>query len=273
MLSGDVRIHVMDWGGEGQDCVFVHPTGFVGQLWAPYVEALKPRFRCITTDRRGHGLSDKPDDGYDWFSLSDDLAAVLDALGVTGALGIGHSAGATDIAITAARYPGTFSQVVLLDPIIFGAGMTLGEDGIPDNPMARGTLKRKAVWASREEVLTSYASRPPFQSWDRRFLEAYVQHGFLEREDGSVELACPPAIEARVYGQPQEFGIWDVLRQVQASALLIAGDQSDAFSQDNFKRAQDALPNFRAVLLEGANHFFPFEQPARVLQEIDGFLA
>jgi pimeloyl-ACP methyl ester carboxylesterase len=262
----------MDWGGSGRPCLLVHPTGFVGQLWKPYIGRLASRFHCFTTDRRGHGLSGKPETGYDWLSMSDDLAAVLEAYGVSGALGIGHSAGATDIAITAARRPGSFSQLVLLDPIIFDEAPPLGEDGIPDNPMARGTLKRRAIWTSRDEVRSSYSSRAPFASWAPGFLEPYVQHGFLDCEDGSVELACPPAIEARLYGQTQEFGIWELLATVAAESLLLAGDRSDAFPSDKFRRASETLPNCTAVMLPEAGHFFPFEQPERVWELMDAFL-
>ena len=36
-------------------------------------------FRCVAYDRRGHGRSSDPGRGYDFDTLADDLAAVLDS--------------------------------------------------------------------------------------------------------------------------------------------------------------------------------------------------
>jgi pimeloyl-ACP methyl ester carboxylesterase len=49
--------------------------------------------RCIAYDRRGHGRSDSPWDGYDYDTLADDLAALMEQLDLHGVTLVAHSAG------------------------------------------------------------------------------------------------------------------------------------------------------------------------------------
>lgn len=53
--------------------------------------------RCVAFDRRGHGRSDDPGRGFDFDTLADDLAAVMDALDLRGATLVGFSMGAGEV--------------------------------------------------------------------------------------------------------------------------------------------------------------------------------
>jgi pimeloyl-ACP methyl ester carboxylesterase len=95
--NGSVRIHYQV-EGEGPPLVLQH--GFTESLvdWyeAGYVKALRPDYRLILLDARGHGASDKPHDP-DAYALNRrvaDVVAVLDALGIAKALYWGYSMGA-----------------------------------------------------------------------------------------------------------------------------------------------------------------------------------
>src|SRR5437016_442316 len=76
-----VRLHYLDWGGNGPVMLFVHPTGFHAHVWDLYVERFRDRFHCISLDTRGHGDSDKPG-VYGWTDFADDLEAFLSTLGL-----------------------------------------------------------------------------------------------------------------------------------------------------------------------------------------------
>ena len=72
-------------------------------------------FRVIALDQRGHGLSDTPDDGYDFKTITGDLARAIGALGWERPLVVGHSWGANVALQLAADYPALPSGVVLVD--------------------------------------------------------------------------------------------------------------------------------------------------------------
>ena len=84
---------------EGQGPPLVLQHGFTQNLerWYQrgYVDALKPRFRLILIDARGHGASEKPHDraAYVWPVMSEDVVAVLDSLGLERVLYWGYSMG------------------------------------------------------------------------------------------------------------------------------------------------------------------------------------
>ena len=69
-----------DWG-TGRPIVFLAAWALPSAMWDYQMTALvEDGFRCVAYDRRGHGRSSQPGGGYDYDTLADDLAAVLDAL-------------------------------------------------------------------------------------------------------------------------------------------------------------------------------------------------
>ncbi|MDF5946831.1 alpha/beta hydrolase [Pseudomonas aeruginosa] len=62
-------------------------------------------FRVVAHDRRGHGRSSQVWDGHDMDHYADDVAAVVERLGVRGAIHVGHSTGGGEVVHHIARYP------------------------------------------------------------------------------------------------------------------------------------------------------------------------
>lgn len=91
------RLYIRDWG-EGRPIVFAAAWALSSETWAYQVAHLAERgFRCIAFDRRGHGKSDVPSGGYDMDTLADDLAAVIEQLGLHDVGLIGHSMGGAEV--------------------------------------------------------------------------------------------------------------------------------------------------------------------------------
>jgi pimeloyl-ACP methyl ester carboxylesterase len=259
-----VRLHVDDWGGEGAGLFFAHPTGFLGAVWRPVIEAVRRRGfdrRVLTFDQRGHGLSSKPDRGYEWPNFVDDVAALVSVLALEGFVGVGHSAGATTLAGVSARDARRFRRLILIDPILF--------DGVRapasrDSSLARRTRTRRLVWGSRAELRRSFRSRPPYDTWTDEALDAYVNAGTFERPDGEIELLCPGRIEAQIYEHAPEMDGFGCLRELTVPALLVRGENSDAFDAARADRALSLLREGRCITIPGTTHYVPMEKPALV---------
>lgn len=270
LQTNGIKLHYLDWGGDAPAVLFLHPTGFHAHVWEPFAEHLSRRFRCLSLDTRGHGDSDKPGI-YGWTDFADDLEGALDALGLSGVTGVGHSAGGTSITIVSSRRPELFSRAVLIDPILFFGPGALPEQ--PDSPMQAAARRRRAEWPSREAAIENYASKPPFDGWDRRLLELYVRHGVYDQPDGTVVLKCSGEDEAIMYGWgPRPLHSEEFLRKVNCPALLISGEQSVAFPPAKAKQAAAMIPNCQLLTMPGTTHFVPFERPAEVQAAIDRFL-
>lgn len=86
-----------DWGS-GRPVVFLASWSMPSESWSYQMLALVDAgYRAIAFDRRGHGRSSDPGRGYDFDTLADDVAAVLEALDLRDAILVGHSMGCNEI--------------------------------------------------------------------------------------------------------------------------------------------------------------------------------
>ena len=92
-----VEIFYKDWGS-GQPIVFSHGWPLSSDDWDPQMLFfLSKGFRVIAHDRRGHGRSAQVAEGHDLDHYADDLAAVIEHLGLKDAIHIGHSTGGGEV--------------------------------------------------------------------------------------------------------------------------------------------------------------------------------
>jgi non-heme chloroperoxidase len=92
------QIYYKDWG-TGQPIVFSHGWPLSADAWEDQMLFLADRgYRCIAHDRRGHGRSSQPWDGNEMDTYADDLAALVEELGLKNAIHVGHSTGGGEVA-------------------------------------------------------------------------------------------------------------------------------------------------------------------------------
>ncbi len=92
------QIYYKDWGA-GQPVIFSHGWPLTADAWEDQMMFLAARgYRCIAHDRRGHGRSSQPWGGHDMDTYADDLAALVETLGLSDAIHVGHSTGGGEVA-------------------------------------------------------------------------------------------------------------------------------------------------------------------------------
>ncbi len=264
----DIAVH--DLGGTGPPLVFAHATGFHGLVWRPVGIRLADGFRCVSLDERGHGDSGRPLDlNFDWRGFGRDILAVVDGLGLDGPLGVGHSSGGTAMLLAEQSRPGTFGAIYCFEPVVVPADPPLGRDA--SNWLAAAARRRRDVFDSREQAHASYASKPPFSAWLPEVLAVYVDHGFVDRPDGTVQLKCRPEDEARVYEMATAHDGYAHLAEVRCPVLVAYGTQSDAVGGAEIEALGGLLPDARTEVLGGLGHLGPMEDPAAVADSIRRF--
>lgn len=120
--TGGVSLHVRCWalGASGAPVLAVHGLASNARLWDGVAARLAALGHPVAAvDQRGHGLSDKPDTGYDFATLTQDLLAVSAALGWSGPLRrpvvAGQSWGGNVVLELAARLQQAARSLVLVD--------------------------------------------------------------------------------------------------------------------------------------------------------------
>src|SRR5471032_331792 len=99
-----VDLYYRDWG-DGAPVLFVASCSMPSDMWQYQMLALSQRgLRCVAFDRRGHGRSTDPGRGYDFDTLADDLAAVIEALYLRRVTLVGHSMGCNEIVLYPSRH-------------------------------------------------------------------------------------------------------------------------------------------------------------------------
>jgi pimeloyl-ACP methyl ester carboxylesterase len=260
-----LRLHYLDFAGEGPVAVLHHATGFHGWVWTPIAEALTGRYRVLALDARGHGDSEKPAGGYEWKQFVADLTGFIETLRLGPVLGIGHSLGATTTAGVAAEHAELISAAVLLDPVLYPRGVRRLAD--EDNPMVAIAHRRRDVWDSHKQVIESYRSRAAFAKWRDDVLRLYVHHGFTAFEAG-VRLKCPSSVEAQVFGMGMHIDGWEMMSRVHVPTLLMRGAESDKLSAKDANELARLLPQSLLRTLPDTTHTFPMEAPDDVARAI-----
>ena len=263
-----VTLAVHELGGRGRPTLLCHATGFHGAVWQPMAEALGDGFERWALDFRGHGASRVPP-GHPlaWADMASDVLAVVDDLAIEpgGFLGVGHSMGGAALLLAEQARPGTFAALWLFEPIVPPAGALAPSEAGHD--LADRALKRRPSFASFEEALVNFASKPPLHVARADALLAYVRHGFVEGEDGRVHLACRPEDEARLYRRGGGHGAFERLAQVTCPTLVVCGGEPGGPSAFAGPVAE-ALPHGRLEARAHLGHFGPLEAPAELAASV-----
>lgn len=270
-----LELALWEWPGEGRPVLFCHAAGFHGRIWDRVIAHLPGR-HCYAFDARGHGGSSKPCPPYAWRDLGADAAAVAGWLGLSGALGVGHSLGGHVVTLAAALCPEAFAGLLLIDPVIQSKDRYIG----PWNG-SEFAAKRSNRWASPEEMFDSFVSRPPFDIWDRGVLRDYCQYGLTPAGEGYV-LACPPEIEASIYqaSTVPESNIFPEIATIPIPVHVVrAGRYQDPV---NMMGVSPTEPNLAAIFARGTDaclkeysHLIPMEAPeltAKIIADTLGLL-
>ena len=114
--DASLRLHVLEWPGDGRPFVLLHGLASNATTWAAVARELAAHgHRVLAVDQRGHGRSDKPDTGYDFATIVADLAGLLDVLEVDAPVVAGQSWGGNVVLAFGATHRRRAHRLVFVD--------------------------------------------------------------------------------------------------------------------------------------------------------------
>lgn len=228
-------------------------------MWAGALPGLTERFRVLTFDSRGQGLSDAPEEGpYATAQLARDAWDLFARLGVERPWLVGLSNGSAMALELLAEHPDSFPGAVLTSAL----------------PRIDFTMGLKARhWAAALELggpLMLFDAVAPYL-WGDTFLEARYQ---VLRAYHRVVTGQDKAVHGNLH---QILGIldWDIrprLGRIDAPVLLLAGAEDLLTPPWKCRETARAIPGARFEVVEGVGHAFPVEEPKRFAQRVIAFV-
>ncbi len=259
VLNG-LRLRSLERGpASGRPMILLHGTGDNACTWdllAPYLES---HFRVIALDQRGHGKSEwAVPPAYRCEDYLQDLAAVIDALGLEGMILLGHSMGALHASLYAALHPRRVAGLIHVDiepfPPDWNRKYLLGlYNSLPDS------------YASPEEYIAEIAKNSPHAR--REHLLALTAKSLLWR-DGRWYRTYDREILARF----DNYDLRADLSAIRCPTLVIRGAESRVLGHQAAEAMAGAIPAGELAEIPKATHPAHLDNPEAFRQAVMGFL-
>lgn len=254
-INGIVVHYELRGAANGPPLVFANSLGTDLRIWDAVAERLGGDFRLVLYDKRGHGLSEAPPQPYAMDDHIDDLAALLDHLGIAGANLVGLSVGGMIAQGLAARRPDLVAALVLSD-----TAHKIGNDA----------LWNERIRAVNEAGIASIAEG----IMERWFTPAYRVPGNADFTGYTAMLTRTPVEGyAGTCAALRDTDFTETTRGLAVPTLCIVGDQDGSTPPELVRELAGLIDGAAFKIVENAGHLPCIEQPAAMARLIADFLA
>ncbi len=213
--------------------------------WDSIVPALSQNYRVIRFDARGHGKSDVPEGPYDFTHLAEDVLRILDQLEVNRAHFLGLSMGGMVGQVLGIEHPDRVSALILASTTSF----------VPP--------ETGPIWDERIAMMRSGGMQSQIESTIGR----WFTQGFLDSGEGHVDRIARMIARTPVEGciswceAIKTLNLTDKLGAITAPTLVIVGEDDPGTPVAAARVIHEAIAGSKLVILSGASHQAPVEQP------------
>ena len=255
-LPTGVNLQYVEQGNpSGVPVILLHGLSDSWRSFEYVLPHLSESVYAVAPSQRGHGNSERPEEGYEYSDFATDAAALMDALQIESAIIVGHSLGSSVAKRFAIDYPDRTRGVILVG----------SANNWPANPAVRG------LWESAIKPMED----PVDPDFVREFQESTIAQPIAESYmDIIVEesLKVPARVwKATVLGS-LEHDLSGELGRIQAPTLIIWGDQEELASREDQDEQVEAIPNAELKVYEGVGHGVHWEEPEKFASDLMRFI-
>lgn len=255
-LPTGVNLQYVEQGGpSGVPVILLHGLSDSWRSYQYVLPHLPESIYAVAPSMRGHGDSERPDEGYEYSDFATDAAALMDALQIESAIIVGHSLGSSVAKRFAIDYPDRTRGVVLVASL----------NNWPGNPTVQG-LWEGAIKPMEDPVdpgfVREFQESTVAQPIDESYMDIIVQES----------LKVPAHVWKATVRESVEHDQSGELGKIQAPTLIIWGDQEELASREDQDAQVEAIPNAELEIYEGAGHAIHWEEPERFASDLVSFV-
>lgn len=235
--------------------IFLH--GFAGswRSFAPVLGHLPPSVRAVAPTLRGHADASKPASGYGVRDFADDVARLLDGLGIDAAVLVGHSMGSAIALRFALDHPARTVGLVLAGGAV-PSGETAAVRQFFDRTVSR--LRDPIDPAFLQDFLATTLAQPiPDELYEKLLDDAR---------------RVPARVWIEAFRQRLETDLSGEITRIAAPTLLVWGDQDRRVGRSDQTTLEASIRDARLIVYEGAGHDLHCEEPKRFAADVAAFV-
>ena len=239
--AGSIHIYYTSHG-KGKPLVFINGRHMCQKLLGMHVPVFAQEYRVITFDNRCCGRSDSPDTPCTILMMADDMAALLDAIGIESAHFCGYSMGTKIAEEFALKYPGKVKSLILV-------GYAPPDPGIPLGP----------IWtiAQRIASLEHPVEERMWHLYRQCVSEDFINnHPELAENMVAImaENAGPLHAQKRQIEASFSHNNYQRLPEIKAPTLVIAGGEDITCPLDDMRSMAKRIPGAELAIVEKGGH-------------------
>ncbi len=262
--ASNVKIFVEDLNPDGTKTIlFIHGWPGDHNLFEYQFDVLpKKGYRCIGIDCRGFGNSDRPIDGYDYDTLSDDIRCVIDTLDLNDITLVGHSTGGAICVRYMARHNGhRVSKLVLCA----AAAPSLIERSYFPYGLPKKTVTDIIEMTNndRPKMIRDFGNLIFFKYVTEPLADWIFQIGLK---------ASGWATSAIANTWLGEEGLFDDLKKINVPTLILHSMHDKVCLFPLAIAQKDSIKNSRIVVFENSGHFLFYDEHKKFNEELAKFI-
>ena len=255
-LPNGIRLPYVEQGEPGGvPIIFLHGITDSWRSFEPVLPRLPASVRAFALSQRGHGDADRPETGYWPADFAGDLAAFMQALDLGPAVVVGHSMG------------GSVAQRFAVDH--------------PERLLGLVLVGSRAAWHDQPDVaeLCDYAASTLRDPVDRQFALEFQQSTLAQPVPAAfLDMVVQESLKlpARVWRAAFLQGVQGadhraLIAGIRAPTLLLCGE-CDTLARGSQETLADSIPGSRLEIYPRAGHALHWEEPARFVEDLLGFI-